>query len=72
MEKCKESFDKTLPEYQSDMVRFMFKDPYLLDFTGADAHSRERDVEEGLTRHITKILLELGQGFSFVGRQVHL
>lgn len=66
------NFDKTLPENQSDMVRFMFKDPYLLDFTGADAHSRERDVEEGLTRHITKFLLELGQGFSFVGKQVHL
>lgn len=66
------NFDKTLPEDQSDMVRLMFKDPYLLDFTGADAHSREKDVEEGLTRHITKFLLELGQGFSFVGRQVHL
>lgn len=54
------------------MVRNMFKDPYLLDFTGADAHSREKDIENSLTHHITKFLLELGQGFSFVGRQVHL
>lgn len=66
------NFDKTLPNVQSDMVQQMFKDPYLLDFTGADVSSREKDVEDGLTNHITQFLLELGQGFSFVGRQVHL
>lgn len=70
--KLPENFDKTLPDNQSDMVRNMFKDPYLLDFTGADAYSREKDIEDSLTHHITKFLLELGQGFSFVGRQVHL
>lgn len=66
------NFDKTLPDVQSDMVQQMFKDPYLLDFTGADAKSREKDIEDGLANHITQFLLELGQGFSFVGRQVHL
>lgn len=66
------NFGKTLPDFQSDMVQQMFKDPYLLDFTGADSNSREKDIEEGLTNHITQFLLELGQGFSFVGRQVHL
>ena len=66
------NFDKILPDSQSDMVRQMFKDPYLLDFTGADRNSREKEIEDGLTNHITKFLLELGQGFSFVGRQVHL
>ena len=66
------NFDETLPDVQSDMVQQMFKDPYLLDFTGADANSREKDIEDGLTNHITQFLLELGQGFSFVGRQVHL
>lgn len=66
------NFDKTLPDVQSDMVQQMFKDPYLLDFTGADATSREKDIEDGLTNHIMQFLLELGQGFSFVGRQVHL
>lgn len=70
--KLPDNFDNTLPDDQTDMVRYMFKDPYLLDFTGADANSREKEIEDGLTRHITKFLLELGQGFSFVGRQVHL
>ena len=70
--KMPSNFGKTLPDVQSDMVQQMFKDPYLLDFTGADANSREKEIEDGLTNHITKFLLELGQGFSFVGRQVHL
>lgn len=70
--KTPSNFHKTLPDVQSDMVQQMFKDPYLLDFTGADANSREKDIEDGLTNHITQFLLELGQGFSFVGRQVHL
>ena len=70
--KTSSNFNKTLPNVQSDMVQQMFKDPYLLDFTGADANSREKDIEDGLTTHITQFLLELGQGFSFVGRQVHL
>lgn len=66
------NFEKFLPDTQSDMVQQMFKDPYLLDFTGADKNSREKEIEDGLTQHITNFLLELGQGFSFVGRQVHL
>lgn len=60
--KLPENFDKTLPDSQSDMVRNMFKDPYLLDFTGADVHSREKDIENSLIHHITMFLLELGQG----------
>ena len=70
--KIPSNFGKTLPGIDSDMVQQMFKDPYLLDFTGADSTSREKDIEDGLTNHITRFLLELGQGFSFVGRQVHL
>jgi len=70
--KLPNNFPTTLPQMDSDMVQQMFKDPYLLDFTGADENSREREVENALTSHITDFLLELGQGFAFVGRQVHL
>lgn len=70
--KLPSNFEKILPDFDSDMVQQMFKDPYLLDFTGADKNSREKEIEDGLTQHITNFLLELGQGFSFVGRQVHL
>jgi len=50
----------------------IFKDPYLFDFLGTDAPRREAELERGLMKHIQKFLLELGQGFAFVGQQVHL
>ena len=65
-------FTKTLPSPQSDFAQQTLKDPYILDFLLLqDAHA-ERDIEQGLLNHIQKFLLELGQGFAFVGRQVHL
>ncbi len=70
--KISSNFGRALPDVHSDLVKQMFKDPYLLDFTGADSNSREKEIEDGITNHITQFLLELGQGFSFVGRQVHL
>jgi predicted nuclease of restriction endonuclease-like (RecB) superfamily len=66
------NFELALPPEQSDMAVHIFKDPYLFDFLGTDIPRRELDVEKKLTEHIEKFLLELGQGFAFVGRQVHL
>ena len=66
------NFPATLPPPDSDMAVQVFKDPYLFDFLGTDAPRRERELEQGLIDHIQKFLLELGQGFAFVGRQVHL
>jgi len=66
------NFPATLPTAESDMAVQVFKDPYLFDFLGTDAPRREAELERGLVAHIQKFLLELGQGFAFVGRQVHL
>lgn len=66
------NFPATLPAADSDMAVQIFKDPYLFDFLGTDAPRREAELERGLVAHIQKFLLELGQGFAFVGRQVHL
>ena len=32
----------------------------------------ERDIEQALVRDVTKLLLELGTGFAFLGNQYHL
>lgn len=61
-----------MPPSDSDLATQIFKDPYLFDFLGTDAPRREAELEAGLVTHIQKFLLELGQGFAFVGRQVHL
>lgn len=70
--KAQNNFPATLPPHDSDMAVQVFKDPYLFDFLGTDAPRREAELERGLIEHIQKFLLELGQGFAFVGRQVHL
>lgn len=65
------NFPATLPPADSDMINQVFKDPYLFDFLGTDMPRREVKIERQLTEHIQSFLLELGRGFTFVGRQVH-
>lgn len=66
------NFSNTLPSPQSDLAHEMLKDPYLFDFLSVGDEAHEREVERELVKHITSFLLELGAGFSFVGKQVHL
>lgn len=63
------NFDQQLPAPQSDLVRQTLKDPYIFDFLTLDEPFHERELETELVRHLEKFLLELGQGFAFVGRQ---
>lgn len=70
--KAVNNFPLTLPPADSDMAAQVFKDPYLFDFLGTADPRREREVEQALVDHIQRFLLELGAGFAFVGRQVHL
>ena len=57
---------------QSDLARYTFKDPYNFSFLGTVALQNELDIEKKLTERVTDFLLEMGKGFSFVGRQYHL
>jgi predicted nuclease of restriction endonuclease-like (RecB) superfamily len=63
------NFPATLPAPQSDLAAQTLKDPYIFDFLTLDQPFRERELETGLLSHLQKFLLELGQGFAFVGRQ---
>ena len=66
------NFERTLPRAQSDMAREVLKDPYTFDFLTLGEAALERDLERGLVEHVQKLLLEMGAGFAFVGRQVHV
>lgn len=66
------NYEKHLPKPQSDLARDLLKDPYKFDFLTIDGKAKEREIENALTHHIRDFLLELGQGFSFVGTQVPL
>lgn len=66
------NFATVLPAPQSDLAREVLKDPYKLDFLGIAEDAEERVIERSLVRHIRDFLLELGQGFAFVGSQFPL
>jgi predicted nuclease of restriction endonuclease-like (RecB) superfamily len=66
------NFKKRLEPMQADQAHSLLKDPYHFDFLGLGDEAHERDIENALIRHITHFLLELGQGFAFVGRQFRL
>lgn len=66
------NFAETLPAEQSDLAQQATKDPYLFDFLGTTEPMLERNLERRLLEHVTEFLLELGQGFALLGRQVRL
>ena len=70
--KAQTNFAAALPAQDGALAEQVFKDPYVFDFLGTADLRREREIEQALVDHMQKFLLELGSGFAFVGRQVHL
>ena len=66
------NFDTQLPIPQANLATELLKDPYNFDFLSLAKDYSERELEEALMQNITRFLLELGQGFAFVGRQMEL
>ena len=66
------NFDNVLPPPQSDLARCIFKDPYNFSFLGTMALQNELNIEKTLTDRVTDFLLEMGQGFAYIGRQYHI
>jgi predicted nuclease of restriction endonuclease-like (RecB) superfamily len=65
------NFADVLPPGESDLAQQITKDPYVLDFLPLDGDAKERHLEQALVDRIIDTLRELGEGFAFVGRQVH-
>lgn len=66
------NFQLKLPEPQSDLAEQTLKNPYNFDFLTLREEYDEKELEDALVSQITQFLLELGTGFSYLGRQVHL
>ncbi|MEV7132113.1 PDDEXK nuclease domain-containing protein [Arthrobacter sp. NPDC093128] len=66
------NFSATMPPSDSDLAQQSLKDPYVFDFLALTDRRNERELEHQLIQHVEKFLLELGQGFAFVGEQVLL
>lgn len=66
------NFSSTLPDTQSQLAKEILKDPYHFDFLSMKEGYEEEDLEDALVSKVTQFLLELGKGFSYVGRQMEL
>ena len=66
------NFAQTLPPIESDMVKEITKDPYIFDFLTVSDNYKEKELEDKLVENIKEFLLELGNGFAFVGKQYKL
>lgn len=66
------NFERRLPASQSELAIQTIKDPYVFDFIPFKEDMVERDIEKALVKDVTKLLLELGTGFAFLGNQYHI
>ena len=66
------NFQNRLGVSQSELILETMKDPYVFDFLDLQENIKEKDLETALMNNITKVLLELGKGFAFIGNQYHL
>jgi predicted nuclease of restriction endonuclease-like (RecB) superfamily len=66
------NFQSTLPSPHSDLAQQTLKDPYKFDFLRLREEHDEKELEDALINHVTRFLLELGAGFSFIGRQYRI
>ena len=66
------NFEHRLASPQSELAVQTMKDPYIFDFIPFSEDMLERDIENALVKDVTKLLLELGTGFAFLGNQYHL
>ena len=66
------NFESRLASPQSELAVQTMKDPYIFDFIPFKEDMVERDIEQALVQDVTKLLLELGTGFAFLGNQYHL
>jgi predicted nuclease of restriction endonuclease-like (RecB) superfamily len=66
------NFQATLPAPHSDLANQTLKDPYIFDFLSLTESHNEKELENALVEHVTRFLLELGAGFSYLGKQYKL
>lgn len=66
------NFQNTLPDVQSDLALQTIKDPYIFDFVSLKGKVKELEIERAMINKIKDVLIELGNGFAFVGSQYKL
>lgn len=63
------NYPQTLPEPQGELAQQITKDPYSFDFLTLSERYVEKELKDALVANIERFLLELGQGFAYMGRE---
>jgi predicted nuclease of restriction endonuclease-like (RecB) superfamily len=63
---------KELREDNKITPDLIFRDPYFLNFLGLKDTFSEKNIEDAILRELERFILEIGQGFSFIGRQKNM
>ena len=66
------NFQNTLQPPQSRLAKDMMKDPYILNLSNLKESFIETELEKAMVERIKTVLLELGNGFSFIGNQYRI
>lgn len=70
--KALSNFINLLPLPEGELAQELTKDPYIFDFINLTEHYKERELKDALLSEITRFLLELGEGFAYVGKEYRL
>ena len=70
--KAVSNFKSTLPEVNGDLAQQLIKDPYCFDFARLTDRYNEKELKDALVKNIEKFLIELGNGFAYMGREYRI
>jgi len=66
------NFDVTLPDSRSDLAQQLLKDPYCFDFVQLTETYNETELKKELVKNVENFLLEMGNGFAYMGREYRM
>ena len=66
------NFSQTLSPEQSELAQQTLKDPYIFDFISSKQILKERELQQNLTDRLKDFILEMGNGFAYMGSQYPL
>ena len=66
------NFEITLPESNSDLAKQLLKDPYCFDFVQLTERYNEKELKDELVKNVERLLLEMGNGFAYMGREYRM
>lgn len=66
------NFVATLPDTHGELAQQLLKDPYCFDFVRLTERYNEKELKDELVKNVERFLLEMGNGFAYMGREYRM